>query len=274
VGGRPRLAAAWGHPAALALQGSALPLTLSVLGGFQLAIGGREVVLRGQEGRLLRFVASKGGRLQAEQAIEVLWPEAGRSAGRSRLRTLLSRLRATAGDVLVRDGEMLVLGPSVLVDLDELRIELDELRIEAARAKALAASDLGLAATIARGAIVRYRGEALLEDLYEDWAEAPREQARQTMLDLLDLCETEAAQRGDLDGVRRLVERTIELAPYDDYRYLRAASTLLHQGRRGEALSVVKRARTALADLGLPPPAALLELERSIAWPATPEIAV
>jgi DNA-binding SARP family transcriptional activator len=71
-----------------------------------------------------------------------------------------------------------------------------------------------------------------------------------------------------------LVERTIELAPYDDYRYLRAASTLLHQGRRGEALSVVKRARTALADLGLPPPAALLELERSIAWPATPEIAV
>jgi DNA-binding SARP family transcriptional activator len=268
VGGRPRLAAAWGHPAALALQGSALPLTLSVLGGFQLAIGGREVVLRpGQEGRLLRFVASKGGRLQAEQAIEVLWPEAGRSAGRSRLRTLLSRLRATAGDVLVRDGEMLVLGPSVLVDLDELRIE-------AALAKALAASDLGLAATIAREAIVRYRGEALLEDLYEDWAEAPREQARQTMLDLLDLCETEAAQRGDLDGVRRLVERTIELAPYDDYRYLRAASTLLHQGRRGEALSVVKRARTALADLGLPPPAALLELERSIAWPATPEIAV
>lgn len=262
------LAAAWGHPAALALQGSTLPVKLSVLGGFQLTIGGREVVLRpGQEGRLLRFVACKGGRLQAEKAIEVLWPEAGRSTGRSRLRTLLSRLRASAGDILVRDGEMLALGPSV-------RVDLDELISEAARARALAASDLGLAATIARGAIVRYRGEALPEDLYEDWAEGPREQARQAVLELLDLCETEAAQRGDLDGVRRIVQRTIELAPYDDDRYLRAASALVRQGRRGEALSVLKRARAAFGDLGLPPPATLLELERSIAWPAIPEVAV
>jgi len=84
------------------------------------------------------------------------------------------------------------------------------------------------------------------------------------MLELLDLCATEAARRGDLDALRRAVERTIEFAPYDDVRYLRAASTLLEQGRRGEALAVVNRARSAFAQLGVGPPRSLLELERSI----------
>jgi len=253
------LAVATGQPAALALETSSLPVALCVLGRFQLTIGGREVQLRpGQEGRLLRLLAAKGGRLQAEQAIEVIWPHAGRSAGRTRLRTLLSRVRGSAGDVVLREGAMLILGPSVHVDLEDF---LSEGR----RALALAPSDLGLAAAVARGVVARYRGDALVEDLYEDWADVPRERARQLMLDLLDLCERDAAQRGDLDTVRRVVQRTIELAPYDDSRYLRAASALLGQGRKGEALSVVKRARSAFAELGLAPPASLVDLERSIA---------
>ena len=253
------LAVATGQPAALALETSNLPVALSVLGRFQLTIGGREVQLRpGQEGRLLRLLAAKGGRLQAEQAIEAIWPRVGRATGRTRLRTLLSRVRASVGNVVLREGDMLILGPSV-------RVDLEEFSSEGRRALALAGSDVALAATVARGVVARYRGDALVEDLYEDWAEGPRERARQLMLDLLDLCEKDAAQRGDLDTVRRVVQRTIELAPYDDSRYLRAASALLGQGRKGEALSVVKRARSAFAELGLAPPPSLVDLERSIA---------
>jgi DNA-binding SARP family transcriptional activator len=81
---------------------------------------------------------------------------------------------------------------------------------------------------------------------------------------LLEICATEATRRGDLDTLRRVVERTIEFAPYDDFRYMRAASALLEQGRRGEALTVVRRARSALAELGLEPTRPLLDLERSI----------
>jgi DNA-binding SARP family transcriptional activator len=84
------------------------------------------------------------------------------------------------------------------------------------------------------------------------------------MLDLLDLCASAAAKSGDLDEARRVVERTIELAPYDDERYLKAASLLLEQGRRGAALAVVRRAQAALADLGLAPPGSLANMERSI----------
>jgi ATP/maltotriose-dependent transcriptional regulator MalT/DNA-binding SARP family transcriptional activator len=252
------LAVDTGQPAAAALRASALPVALTVLGRFELTVAGRPVGLRpGQEAQLLKLVAVSGGQLHAEQAMETLWPEGGRAEGRNRLRTVLNRLRSAAGTVLVRQGDLLVLDRSVSVDFEEMLAE-------ARRAETLATTDLALAAAIARGAVVRYRGELLPEDRYEDWAERPRQRARGAMLDLLDLCASEAARRGDLDGVRRMVERTIEFAPYDDTRYLHAATALLEQGRRGEALSVVHRARSAFAEIGLEPPRPLLELERSI----------
>ncbi len=171
------------------------------------------------EAQLLKYVALNA-RAHAEQVIEVLWPEVGRAAGRNRLRTVLSRLRVSAGNVVEREGETLVLNEAVQLDLNEFLTE-------ARRAQALAHNDLTLATAVARGAMARYQGDVLPDDLYEDWAERPRQNARQVMLDLLDMCATEAARRGDLDTLRRVVERTIEFAPYDDFRYMRAASALL-----------------------------------------------
>jgi DNA-binding SARP family transcriptional activator/ATP/maltotriose-dependent transcriptional regulator MalT len=252
------LAVASGQPAALALRASALPVSLALLGRFELAVAGRPVILRsGQEVRLLKYVAASGGRVHVEQAIETMWPEVAPSAGRHRLRTVLNRLRVAAGGALSRDGEMLVVDETV-------RVDVQEFLAEAHRAQALAASDLALATAVARGAMSRYRGDLLPDDRYEEWAERPRQQARLMMLDLLDLCANEAAGRGDLDALRRTVERAIEFDPYDDDRYLKAVSTLLKQGRRGEALSVVNRARSAFAEIGLDPPRQLLDLERSI----------
>lgn len=252
------LAVATGRPAALALEASALPVRVAMLGRFEVTVGGRRLLLRsGQEVQLLKFVALSGGGAHCEEAIETIWPQAPRAAGRHRLRTVLNRLRSSAGEVVVRSGEMLRLEGAV-------RVDLDDFWAEAKRATALAATDMALATAVARSAMSMYRGDLLPEDRYEEWAERPRQRARQVMLDLLDLCAKEAAQRGDLDSLRRTVERTIELDPYDDSRYLQVASALLEQGRRGEALFVVQRARSAFAEIGLGPPPPLVELERSI----------
>jgi DNA-binding SARP family transcriptional activator len=77
------------------------------------------------------------------------------------------------------------------------------------------------------------------------------------MLDVLDLCATEAARQGNLDEARRMVERSLELAPYEDDRYLRVAEILQEQGRRGAALSVLRRAKAVLAPLGIEVPVVL-----------------
>ena len=252
------LAVETGQPAALALEAAALPVSLAVLGRFALTRGGREVPLAaGQAAQLLKLVAVSGGRVPAEVAIDALWPEAGREAGRNRLRTVLNRQRAEAGEVIVRAGDSLLLAP-------EVRVDLALFEAEVGRALALGLAEPALAVAVARAAIARYRGDVLPDDPYEPWAELPREHARRMMLQLLDLCADAAAERGDLDESRRVIERTIELAPYDDERYLRAAAALLEQGRRGAALTLVRRARTVLAELGLQPPVHLMSLEEAI----------
>lgn len=252
------LALETGSPAARELTTASAPLALSLLGRFELTEGGRTVDLSpGQAAQLVKLVAVNDGRVLAEQAIEALWPGSDPAAGRNRLRTVLGRLREAAPDLVAREGELLVLVPEVRVDLAEFQRE--------AREALARRGDPRVAVAVANSAIARYRGDLLPHDLYEDWADDPREAARRTMVELLDLCARAAAERGDLDEARRMVERTIELAPYDDDRYLRVATILREQGRRGAALSVLRRARSALGELGVPLPDELREFEQSLA---------
>ncbi|HMC39410.1 MAG TPA: BTAD domain-containing putative transcriptional regulator [Acidimicrobiales bacterium] len=176
--------------------------------------------------------------------MEALWPEADPEAGRNRLRTVLGRLRQNAHEAVTRESELLVLGTGI-------RVDLAEFHRDARQALALVGGDPATAVAVARSAIARYGGDLLPDDPYEAWAEAPREAARRSMLDLLDLCATEAANRGNLDEARHMVERSLELAPFEEDRYLRIAGILLDQGRRGAALSVLRRARAVLAPLGI-----------------------
>lgn len=252
------LAAETGRPAALALQTSALPVLVRVLGGFSVSSGGRELAVSpGQGTTLLKMLATCRGRVQREQAIDSLWPDTDISAGRKRLRTVLSRLRNEVGDVVVSHGETLVLSEGT--DIDLALFEED-----AKRALAAGSEEPTLALAWARSAIARYRGDVLPDDPYEEWTQALRESVRRTMLQLLDLCADSARVRGDLDELRRVLEMTIDFAPYEDDRYLRTASVLVEQGNRGAALTVLRRARSALAELGIEAPANLAALERQI----------
>ncbi len=247
-----------GRASALTPEASSLPMSLAMLGRFELCVAGRPVALRdGQEAALLKYVAARGGRVHSEEALEAMWPEADPAAARNRLRTILSRLRVAAGDVIERAGKSLVLSSSLTVDLNEFVADVDS-------ARAAAATNRGLAIAIARRAMARYGGDLLPDDPYEDWAEEPRQRARTMMIGLLDLCAEDAAERGDLDELRRVVEQSIGFNPYDDARYLQLATALAQQGRRGEALSLLERARSALAEIGLAPPPALVDLEVSI----------
>jgi DNA-binding SARP family transcriptional activator len=251
------LAVETGQPAALALQASSSPRHLTLLGAFEITVARRvSPPPRGQGVQLLKVVALHR-RIPVELVIASLWSEADLETGCNRLRTVLNRLRTDTGDLVEREGEVLVLARDVTVDLEQFDVEVQ-------RVLALRHDDAGLAASVARGAMARYHGELLPDDRYEGWTEVPRERARRGMVDLLALCADEAAARGDLDEVRRLVVRAIEVDPYDDQLYVRAAAVLLDHGRRGEALSVLRRARVALGELGLDVPASLASLEARV----------
>jgi LuxR family transcriptional regulator, maltose regulon positive regulatory protein len=249
------LVVATGHPLATGLSNMTFPITVSLLGGFAVTRGGRAVdVPPGQGRQLVKLVATAGGRLTADAAMEALWPEADPDASANRLRTVLNRLKEAAGDVVVREDRQLRLGPEVYTDVQAFT---DDAR----RATLLAAGGSRQAVSAARSALARYGGDLLPGDPYESWAELPRQRLRNQALGLLDLCADWAARADDLDEAVRCLDRAIDLAPDEEERYLSAARHLLTQGRRGAARRMVQRARSVVDDLGVRPPVLLLQLE-------------
>lgn len=235
------------------------PLTVTLLGGFELARGGQRLdPPPGQPAEAVKIVAAAGGSMPVEALIECLWPEVEPATGHKRLRNVLARLHAACGDVLERRGGAITLVAGAEVDAEAF---------ESAARQALAASAAGerSAAQEATSAVARYRGDALPGDPYADWAAVPRERWRRLRLRLLDLLAADAEQRGEVDEALDLLERCLEMEPEEEDRYLRAARLLLDHGRPGQARGFLRRAHAALAALGLQPSSALVGLERRAA---------
>jgi DNA-binding SARP family transcriptional activator len=243
---------------AIDLDVTTVPIVICMLGRFQVTQAGRVVEIPAGQGRqLVKLVASAGGNLPVDQVIEQLWPDVDYEVGANRLRTVLNRLRESEGDLLIRDDRSLRLAPQVQTDAHRFE--------EAARrATSLAATHSSRALTVARSALATYRGDLLPDDPYEPWATMPRERLRRHALSLLDICADAVAAIGDLDEAVRCLARAIDLAPYEEERYVAVARHLLSQGRRGAARSYVDRARAVLQELNLSPPAELVELDRRV----------
>ena len=265
---RERLVAETLLPIAAAARSRSAPALAAGTGGLSLTLLGRFELRRrgeladipaGRPARAVRVVAVAGGRMHAEELIEILWPETDPERGRNRLRNLLSRLRVAVGDVLARDQETIIMPPDV---------ESDAALFEAQGRAAIAARSAGevsRALGLARAAVDRYGGELLPDDRYEAWAQAPRQRLRDLYVELLDLLAADAAELGDVDEAVRLLRRATECEPQDEDRYVRMARMLASQGRTGSARTTLERARACLADIGLAGSRQLVLLEAQLA---------
>jgi DNA-binding SARP family transcriptional activator len=240
--------------AAMILAGAGR-VTISLLGGFEVRRGGHAVLLPvGKPAQAVRAVAALGGRVQADQLMEMLWPGVDPATGRNRLRNLLSRLKAAGGNVLVRDGDLVALVDGADVDI---------MRFDAEATNGLGAASSGdhlRGEALSRSALALYRGDLLPEDRYEVWAEWPRERLRRQYLRLLDLLAVGAEARGEIDEAVRLFQQAVEVEPYDERRYVRLAKVLASQHRMGSARAALRRGLAALSDLGVDPSPSLTSL--------------
>ena len=207
----------------------------------------------GNPSTLVKVVALRGS-LTAEQAIDLLWPDADLGTGRARLRNLLNRIRSQCGEVLSRQADALTLADGVSTDVAEF---------EESVAAVFAAPPSDRAGT-ARLALGGYAGDLLPGDAYEDWSAAPRERLRRRYLSLVDIVADDAIARGDLDEAMRLLDLGVEREPLEERRYLVAAEALLAAGRRAAARDIVQRAANALGEVGLPLGADLERIGRSL----------
>jgi LuxR family transcriptional regulator, maltose regulon positive regulatory protein len=258
-------AAAAGSQNAARLHSGAGQLSINLLGDLEVRRGARRLELPfGRPATAVGLVAAHGGSMRVQELKQLLWPRAKPGVARNRLRSVLSRLQASAGPVLVRDGDDILLAPDT--DVDAARFQLEAEEVLALKT----AGEYERAAVLARGALGRYHGDLLASDGVDGWAAAPRERLRALYLELLDLAADDAERREEFDEAMRLLRRAIDAAPHDEPRYLRLARLRASQGRIGSARSLLRRARTALTEVGRPTSPEFDALEQSLADASAP----
>ena len=221
------------------------PVRVRMLGGFEIHHPGREADLPdGITARAVKAVVL-ARKIPVETLIEELWPDAEPGLGRTRLRSLMARLRRGCPPVIARQGPAMVVAEGVVVDVEEFEQLAHRVQLAAAAGE----PDVG---ALAEQAIALYRGDLLPTDLYLDFTVAPRERLKRRYLAVLDVAIDHACAQGSVESAVRHIESGLTAEPYDEAMYLRAAQILAGAGRRSEALTFLRRAEHALRELGLP----------------------
>jgi predicted ATPase/DNA-binding SARP family transcriptional activator len=240
-----------------------MPISVGLLGAFELIGLGGAVVLPGRRQRsLAAILALEGGRIvSAARLIDELWSDADPADPLNALQHQISRLRAAIGrDAVVRH--------EVGYALDVTADHVDALRFE--HLAALGRDQLATGATSdARAtlheALALWRGPALVGFEGEVWAAS--ESAR---LERLRLDAIEDRIEADLDaGLHREVLGEVEQLtkdhPFRERLWGQLMLALYRSGRQGDALLTYQDARKRLAEeKGLDPGPELQRLEAAM----------
>jgi DNA-binding SARP family transcriptional activator len=178
----------------------------------------------GKPGELVRMLALHSRGLPVEVVLERFFPEAPPTASRQRLRQVLTRLRATAGEIVLRSGDTLSLVPA-WVDVREFHAAAD--RVRPARGSS--------SVQYAYAALALHSGPLLPADPYAGWAQEARDQIEYRHLALLDLVAADAAARGSHQEALTALETAREADPLDPGRHSEIARQLRALGRDGAA---------------------------------------
>lgn len=241
-----------------------------LLGPFDVLVDGRSAQLGGAKQRALLAILAihANERVPADRLIDELWPEQAPKSAVNTLQGYVSRLRkaldpdgsnGTEPTIVFRPGGYVLTARPEQIDSHRF-----ERFVAEAEARA-AAGDATAAARLLREALGLWRGAALSDFVYEDFAqpeiarlEELRLKAIEDRIDADLACGRHVAVAAELEGLvaehplRERLRGQLMLARY-------------RGGRQAEALDVYRETRSALnSALGVEPTRALSELQRAI----------
>jgi DNA-binding SARP family transcriptional activator/DNA-binding beta-propeller fold protein YncE len=241
-----------------------------LLGPLDVVVDGRSVPLGGIKQRTLLaiLVLHANEVVPTDRLIDELWPDGTPASALATLQGYVSRLRKALDPDRGNGGAATIAFRPPGYVLTAFGDQIDAYRFEQLVAEAEARASSGAAAEAAallRDALALWRGAALSDFAYEQFAQAEiarldelRLKANEDRIDAELACGRHAALVAELEALvaqhplRERLRRQLMLALY-------------RSGRQSEALDVYRDARKALHDeLGLEPTRALSELERSI----------
>jgi DNA-binding SARP family transcriptional activator len=217
-----------------------LELEIDTLGGFGVRRHGVAVPVTAWQSRkardLLKILICSRGAIPRDQLLDALWPEDDSDRAGRRLSVTLSTLRAVLDPDKEQPADHVVVADSGSIRLDRSHVSIDVDRfLELGDAALAMAEDDPARHTALAAADALYAGELLSEDLYEDWAIALRERARDTYVRVARALARHASRAGDHDGAVRSLLALLERDAYDEAAHLGLVRTLVAAGRHGES---------------------------------------
>lgn len=230
-----------------------------ILGPLEVLDGGRTLPLGGKRQRaLLALLLLHANEVVAsERLIDKLWGERPPSSAVNTLQAYVSRLRKPLG------AQRLVRRPSgyvLHVEPDELdRFRFERLLEEARASEPVAAREL------LREALALWRGPALADVAYEEFAQIEIRRLEELRVDALERrIEADLSLEAHAAVVPEL-EALVAEHPLRERLHEQLILALYRSGRQAEALAGYRRARLVLVEeLGIEPGPELQELQRAI----------
>jgi predicted ATPase/DNA-binding SARP family transcriptional activator len=204
---------------------------IRLLGAFQVVVDGRPIPPNAWRRRdataLVKLLAlTPGHRLLRDQVVDALWPDLLTEQALPRLHKAAHYARSAVG---VRDGVVLDDGAVTLFPHADVVVDVDHVDSAAPAARS---GDLDAATEVVRV----YAGDLLPDDLFEPWAEEPRDLRRGQYLEAL-----RTLGRWDL---------VLEADPFDEDAHLQLVSHHLRRGDRRSTLTQLDKLDRVLEELG------------------------
>jgi predicted ATPase/DNA-binding SARP family transcriptional activator len=225
--------------------------------------GGRPVELRGNKLRTLlaALVLRAGQPVSADQLFDLLWGETPPSGAANALQAQISKLRRLLADVPLegRDG-------GYVLSIDPQQVDSERFtRLAKTGHEHLLAGRNEEAATTLRQGLALWRGSALADFAFEEFAQAHRTQLEEMRLGALeDRIDADLAA-GRHEDVAAELEALVGEHGLRERLWAQLMLALYRCDRQSDSLRAFQRVRDLLADeLGLDPGPALRELERQV----------
>jgi DNA-binding SARP family transcriptional activator len=197
--------------------------------------------------------------VSADRLLDALWPDGPPPSGAAALQVRVSHLRKALGTA----GRLVVTGPSGY-SLEVRRGELDVHRFEELVERSDAAEPADAAALL-REALGLWRGPALADVAYEDFAQpaiARLEELRLAALERRVEADLELGRHAELVGE---LDALVKQHPLRERMRSQHMLALYRSGRQADALGSYQQARATLVDeLGIEPGPVLHQLELAI----------
>jgi DNA-binding SARP family transcriptional activator len=223
--------------------------SITLLGGFELRIGGTVVHLPPNGQRVVAFLALQDRPVHRARVAGILWCDSPDDLAAASLRSALWRIRRRGAGLVVSSGDELALAPDVRVDVHRLAREAR--RMPGPEGEPPTEADL-------------LSGD-LLPGWYEDWVVFEQERLRHLRTHALERLAETLAARGRYGEAIDAALAVIQAEPLRESAHRTLIAIHLEEGNRIEALRQYRKLEGLLrVELGLGPSPEVREMLASV----------